>query len=222
MKPSMSGSPLFTNLTIGSHLVQVQDANGCTDLQEVIVNQPEELIVDLGDDIDIELGESVELYAETTNDDMIAQYIWRIDTAARPTCLDCVDPLITPQVTMSYFVTVIDENNCQATDQITVFVDKDRDVYIPNVFSPNGDGSNDVFTIFAGPEVTRVNSFQVYNRWGEPMYEIYGFPANDPLYGWDGTHRGELMNGGVYVYVAEIEFVDGVVELYKGDIVLMR
>jgi hypothetical protein len=54
------------------------------------------------------------------------------------------------------------------------------------------------------------------------MYEIYGFPANDPLYGWDGTHRGELMNGGVYVYVAEIEFVDGVVELYKGDIVLMR
>ncbi|WP_425422473.1 gliding motility-associated C-terminal domain-containing protein [Phaeodactylibacter xiamenensis] len=218
----MSGSPLFTNLTIGSHLVQVQDANGCTDLQEVIVNQPEELIVDLGDDIDIELGESVELYAETTNDDMIAQYIWRIDTAARPSCLDCVDPLITPQVTMSYFVTVIDENNCQATDQITVFVDKDRDVFIPNVFSPNGDGSNDVFTIFAGPEVIRVNSFQVYNRWGEPMYEIYDFPANDPTFGWDGTHRGELMNGGVYVYVAEIEFVDGVIELYKGDVLLMR
>mgnify|MGYP000075835260 CR=1 FL=1 len=218
----MSGSPLFTNLTIGSHLIQVQDANGCTDLQEIVVNQPEELIVDLGDDIDLELGESVELYAETTNDDMIAQYIWRIDTAARPSCLDCVAPLITPQVTMSYFVTVIDENNCEASDQITVFVDKDRDVYIPNVFSPNGDGSNDVFTIFAGPEVTRINSFQVYNRWGEPMYEIYDFPANDPIYGWDGTHRGELMNGGVYIYVAEIEFVDGVVELYKGDIVLMR
>ena len=219
---AMSGSPLFTNLTIGTHLIQVQDANGCTELQEVVVNQPEELIVDLGGDQTIELGESIELYAETTNDGMIAQYDWRIDTAARPSCLDCVAPLITPQETMSYFVTVIDESNCQASDQITVFVDKDRDVYIPNVFSPNGDGRNDVFTIFAGPEVIRVNSFQVYNRWGEPMYEIYDFPANDPLYGWDGTHRGDLMNGGVYVYIAEVEFVDGVVELYKGDMLLMR
>jgi gliding motility-associated-like protein len=218
----MSGSPLFTNLTIGTHLVQVQDANGCTELQEIVVNQPEELLVNLGADTTIELGNSFELDAETTNDDMIAQYIWRIDTAALPTCLDCRQPLITPQETMSYFVTVVDENNCQASDQITVFVDKDRDVYIPNVFSPNLDGSNDIFTIFAGSEVLRVNSFQVYNRWGESMFEVYGFPANDPIYGWDGRHRGEMMNGGVYVYVAEIEFIDGVVELYKGEVLLMR
>ncbi len=216
----MSVSSLFTNLSIGSHLVQVQDANGCTELQEVVVEEPEELIVDLGEDENIELGESLTLFAQTSYD--VEQYRWQIDTVARPNCLDCVDPVITPQETMSYLVTVIDENNCQAVDQITVFVDKDRDVFIPNVFSPNGDGSNDIFAIFAGPEVARINSFQVYNRWGEPMYEIYDLPANDPLYGWDGTHRGELMNGGVYVYVAEIEFVDGVVELYKGDILLMR
>lgn len=54
------------------------------------------------------------------------------------------------------------------------------------------------------------------------MFELFGFQPNDPTYGWDGTHRGELMNGGVYVYMAEIEFVDGVTELFKGDVLLMR
>lgn len=152
---------------------------------------------------------------------MIVQYIWCIDIVVCFFCLDCVDLLIMLQVMMFYFVIVIDENNCQVIDQIMVFVDKDWDVFILNVFLFNGDGSNDVFIIFVGLEVIWVNSFQVYNWWGELMYEIYDFLVNDFIFGWDGIYWGELMNGGVYVYVVEIEFVDGVIELYKGDVLLM-
>ena len=213
-------SPNFTNVSIGNHEIAIQDINGCIIQENVTINQAEQLLVSIGDDQEIELGEPVDLFAQTTYD--VDQYIWQIDPSAVPSCTDCQTLTAYPTQSMSFAVTVIDTNNCQATDRITVFVNKKRDVYIPNVFSPNNDGQNDIFLIFAGTEAININSLRIFNRWGEPMYERYNFLPNDPTFGWDGTHRGELMNGGVYVYMAEIEFVDGEVILYKGDVTLMR
>jgi gliding motility-associated-like protein len=105
---------------------------------------------------------------------------------------------------------------------LRVFVQKTKPVYIPNVFSPNNDGVNDVFFIQAGNQVARVRSFLVYSRWGETVHQYYDFLPNDPAYGWDGTHRGKVLNPAVFVYHAEIEFIDGRVELFKGDITLVR
>ncbi len=215
---AFASSPQFSQLGIGAHAIQVQDANGCLWEDEAVIYQPEQLIVELGDDKDIRLGDSVQLYAQTTY--QVEMYSW--DSPIELSCRDCPDPYVRPFESMSFGVRVRDENGCTATDRITVFVDRRRNVYIPNVFSPNGDGQNDVFTIFTGPEAVRVKTFYVFNRWGEPMYELVNFEPNNPAFGWDGTHRGELMNGGVYVYMAEIEFVDGVTELYKGDILLLR
>ncbi|MCB9048393.1 MAG: gliding motility-associated C-terminal domain-containing protein [Lewinellaceae bacterium] len=214
----LSTVPQFTNLPIGDHMVQVQDANGCMWEDEERVNQPEQLIVELGTDKEIKLGDSVQLFAQTTYP--VAFYNWAspIDIS----CNDCPNPFVRPLESMAFSVITIDENGCRATDRITVFVDRRRDVYIPNVFSPNNDGQNDIFLIHGGSEAVEIKSFYIFNRWGEPMFEVFGFPPNDPTYGWDGTHRGELMNGGVYVYLAEIEFVDGVTEIFKGDVLLMR
>ena len=186
--------------------------------EQDLVNQPEQLIVELGEDKEIKLGDSVQLFAQTTYPVEFYNWASPIDI----NCDNCPDPFVRPLESMAFAVTTIDENGCQATDRITVFVDRRRDIYIPNVFSPNNDGQNDVFLIFGGDEAVKVKSFYIFNRWGEPMFELFGFPPNDPTYGWDGTHRGELMNGGVYVYLAEIEFVDGVTELFKGDVLLMR
>ena len=214
----LSTVPQFTNLPIGAHMVQVQDANGCMWEEQEMVRQPEQLIVELGDDKEIKLGDSVQLFAQTTYPVEFYNWTSPIDID----CDNCPAPFVRPLESMAFAVTTIDENGCQATDRITVFVDRRRDIYIPNVFSPNNDGQNDVFLIFGGDEAVKVKSFYIFNRWGEPMFELFGFPPNDPTYGWDGTHRGELMNGGVYVYLAEIEFVDGVTELFKGDVLLMR
>ncbi|MCB9285731.1 MAG: gliding motility-associated C-terminal domain-containing protein [Lewinellaceae bacterium] len=214
----LSTVPQFTNLPIGAHMVQVQDANGCMWEDEEMVNQPEQLIVELGDDKEIKLGDSVQLFAQTSYPVEFYNWASPIDI----NCDNCPDPFVRPLESMAFSVTTVDENGCRATDRITVFVNRKRDVYIPNVFSPNNDGQNDVFLIFGGDEAVEIKSFYIFNRWGEPMFELFNFPPNDPTYGWDGTHRGELMNGGVYVYMAEIEFVDGVVELFKGDVLLMR
>jgi len=214
----LSTVPQFANLPIGEHLVQVQDANGCMWEEEEVVNQPDQLVVELGTDIEIKLGDSVQLFARTTYP--VAFFNW--SSPVDINCENCQAPFVRPFESAAFAVTVIDSSGCRATDRLTIFVDRKRDVFIPNVFSPNNDGQNDRFLIFADDEAVRVKSFYVFNRWGEPMFELFGFPPNNPTYGWDGTHRGELMNGGVYVYTAEIEFVDGVTELFKGDVLLMR
>jgi len=70
--------------------------------------------------------------------------------------------------------------------------------------------------------VERINTFQIYNRWGETVFEIYDSMPNNPNQGWDGSFRGDVMNSAVFTWYAEIEFVDGSVELFKGDVTLLR
>ena len=104
-----------------------------------------------------------------------------------------------------------------------IVIEKDRRVYIPTAFSPNGDGDNDIFYIFADEsQVTKVNQFSIFSRWGEVMFEASNFEPNNSQIGWDGTFKEERMDPAVFIYFAEIEFIDGHVEMYKGDITLLK
>ncbi|MCB0608831.1 MAG: gliding motility-associated C-terminal domain-containing protein [Lewinella sp.] len=220
-----SSAPLFANLDVGVYNVKVQDAAGCEWSQEITINQPEELVVDLGPDVTISLGDELELNAQTSYEVNLFKWSSTVPVVCFGDTLDsnCPDPIVAPMETSVFAVSVADDKGCTASDKITVYVSKDRPVYIPNAFSPDGDGVNDVFMIQAkGSVVTNVKSFLIFNRWGESMFELYNFQPNDPVYGWDGTHRGRLLNAGVYVFFAEVEFIDGETVLYKGDVTLMR
>ena len=223
---SFAGQPLssqaaFLNLPAGAYSILVQDAIGCEYELQANLEDGNDLMVDLGEDRTVKLGEEVALDARINIDESeLAGLSW--NAADSLSCMDCLQPFVVPSTSGSYFIEVMDENGCVATDQLIIFLDKKRNLYVPNVFSPNGDGQNDVFMPFAGPEVTKIKSFLVFNRWGESAFEIYNFPPNDPTYGWDGTYRAELFNSGVFTWFAEVEYVDGVVELFKGDVVLMR
>ncbi|MBV6655022.1 MAG: gliding motility-associated C-terminal domain-containing protein, partial [Mameliella sp.] len=81
---------------------------------------------------------------------------------------------------------------------------------------------NDFFTLFAGADVARLNTFRIFDRWGEMVFEGDERALNNELFGWDGNHRGEPMDPGTFVFYAEVEFIDGQVELIKGDFVLLR
>ena len=132
------------------------------------------------------------------------------------------EPWVRPDQTTSYSIQVINENGCVAEDMIQVRVSKDRLIFIPNVFTPNNDGTNDIFFIFGGKGVKEIKKFRVFNRWGEVMYELNNFQHNEPNLGWDGTFRGDALNPAVFVYLAEVEFIDGRIELYKGDVTLSK
>ena len=132
--------------------------------------------------------------------------------------------VIEPLEDTEYTFTVIDENGCTATAQVLVEVDKNRNVYIPNVFSPNGDGFNDEFRIFACTGVEDINFVRIYDRWGELIYEDDDLPP-DCIGGsqlWDGRFNGKTMNPAVFVYIIEVEFIDGITLLYRGDLTLLR
>jgi gliding motility-associated-like protein len=97
-----------------------------------------------------------------------------------------------------------------------------QEIYIPNIFSPNNDGVNDLFNIYAGPQGALIRSFKVFNRWGALVFSADNFEAGDNGPGWDGTYLGQAVKPGVYVYFVDVEFKNGMVEKYSGEVVVVR
>ena len=108
-----------------------------------------------------------------------------------------------------------------ATADVLVRVNRQRQLYAPNIFSPNGDGENDRFLLF-GYGVTEIQTLRIFDRWGNQLFLNEHFQQGDELEGWDGRYRGQDMNPGVFVWQAVVEFVDGAVEVFAGDVTLYR
>jgi gliding motility-associated-like protein len=129
----------------------------------------------------------------------------------------------TLQQTTTYQVTVSDANGCTQTDTLELRIRDSIAVYIPNVFTPNGDALNEVFTVFARPGAqVIVDVFRVFNRWGELVYEGKNMTPGDYAQGWDGQVRGKDAPADVYVWYAELRLPDGTVEHRQGDVTLLR
>ena len=101
-------------------------------------------------------------------------------------------------------------------------VDIDAEFFVPNVFSPNGDGVNDFVTVFSDPRVKRVIRLEIFDRWGNLVFIGSDFLPNVPGLGWNGTFKNQPMNPAVFVYWAEVELINGDVRNRKGDITLLR
>ncbi len=211
--------PTFNNLFAGNYRVTVRDAENCTTIFEnIIINEPPALTVDAGEDQTVNLGETTTLSASSPFDPV--NYFWMgPDTIARPE-----GPVIEvlPRRTGNYVVSITDQTGCTALDSLRISVLINRRVYIPTAFSPNGDASNQTFTIYGGPAVTQIRSLQIYSRWGELIYEAQNFTPGNEAVGWDGTFNGEPLNTGVYAFSTQVEFLDGVVETYGGSLTLLR
>ncbi len=202
------------NLSAGNYTLDITDANGCRSEQLISINAADSLSLGLGGNRSIQLGESIRLVPMPTFD--VAAFSWSPDSLAE------FSPLVSPTETTAYRLVAQDSLGCSASDQVTIIVERHREVYAPNVFSPNGDGNNDRFTLFAGSDVLALTNFRIFDRWGEMVYEGPQGALNNEALGWDGNHQGEPMDPGVFVFYAEVEFIDGHVELIKGDFVLMR
>ena len=211
----------FSFLGAGEYDILVQDANGCETNQVIIITDPQELLVELGDNQIIGLGDDFQLSAQ-----IVGAYDTIMWSANCPDsiCADQPEFSISPLNTVSYNVTVVDGNGCITTDQITINVEKGREVFIPNAFTPNGDGNNDRFWVYPGGEVAKVHEFRVFNRWGEQVFGISDYDpfVQDDTNGWDGTLDSKKMNPAVFVYYVDVEFIDGRREVLKGDVALRR
>ena len=205
-------------LTAGTYPVDIQDANGCTWSTEILLSQPNEFVVDLGDNSEVLLGDSLRLFGDFSNP--VDTFFWN-DTSFL-SCVNCIDPFAKPENTSEIILTAIDTNGCQSSDVILLSVDKERKIYIPSAFSPNGDGQNDRFTIYGGNGISVIEYLQVFNRWGALVFEQRGFSPNAEPLGWDGTFKGESAQNGVYIYQMKVVFVDGFEIFYQGDVTIIR
>jgi len=116
---------------------------------------------------------------------------------------------------------VTDINGCVDDDVVSVVVKKKLKIYVPNVFSPNGDGINDVFRIYSEDlKIEKVNYMRLFDRWGNMTYEEKDFTINGSQKGWDGVFRTKLMNPAVFVYDIQIELKDGSTVKFTGDVTL--
>lgn len=212
----------YTQLEPGLYPVVIQDVNGCELNQNALINPPTEILIDVAPQTTIHLGDHYQIEA-TVN--LSAAEIANINWTPTETlsCDSCLSTVAQPYETTTYQVIVSDTNGCSNLASTTIFVDKRPHIYVPSVFSPNGDGNNDEFLIFSDlQDKININSFRIYSRWGELMFEQYNFQPNDPTFGWDGNYREQPLNHAVFVWYAEIEFLDGEVKLFKGDVVLIR
>ncbi|WP_238751940.1 PKD domain-containing protein [Neolewinella maritima] len=212
---------------LGDYVVnlEVTSANGCSIDSNVIVTvfpsfeaeiqtTATDTIVDLGDMLNL----SVNIYPARN----ITEIVWSGDSIVNP---NAAYTLAQPINDGLYEVALLDEHGCSATDSIRVRVDKNYEdrIYAPNVFSPNGDGHNETFGLEVKDNtVAGIQSMRIMSRNGAMVYECHDCSTGSINNGWDGRLGGKLLESSVYIWAAEIDFVDGTSQVFTGDVTLLR
>lgn len=174
--------------------------------------------VDAGADKTIAVGSSAELNAKLSAD--VTSIQWQ--PAVGLSCSNCPNPIANPKQTTSYRIMAVNQGGCVNKDEVTVFVVcNNGNIFLPNTFSPNGNGTNDAFYP-RGTGLYSIRSMRIFNRWGEAVYEASNFKANDASKGWNGSFKGKPAPNDVYVYFVEVICENNSVLTYSGNIALIR
>ena len=214
-------SPVFAGLSDGIYQVTSLDANDCTATEIISIDVPLMVEVDLGNDQMIQLGDSALLQAIVNLPfDSISSLLWT--GIENNQCPNCTTQLVAPIITTAYAVAVTSTDGCSDRDSVLVSVSTDHTIFIPNIFSPNGDGINDLLTVSIGEGIKEITVFSIFDRWGNLVFDAQNVLPVDPSLSWDGKWRGTSMNPGVFTYKAVILYAGGKSEVRYGDVTLVR
>ncbi|HBX53334.1 MAG TPA: hypothetical protein DEH02_19930 [Bacteroidales bacterium] len=191
------------------YTVTVTNSNGCSSTDSVWVFVDELPVVNAGFDTIILVGEQAQLQAVGGQ-----QYLWYPAEGLSSTTI--ANPIASPKETIEYIVESINNNGCKNSDTVIVYVEDKDIVFVPNGFSPNNDGRNDVLKVQGfGIKDVRLT---IYDRWGVRVFETESLDD-----GWDGTYQGKQLNTAVFVYNLWIHFYRNERQYYeKGNITLVR
>jgi gliding motility-associated-like protein len=171
-----------------------------------------------GNDTTVNTGNTIRLTPTYSQD--VSAINWT--PAGGLSCTNCATPMAAIKGNVTYRVTASNQGGCTSSDDITIAaVCNGNNWFIPNTFSPNADGVNDIFYV-RGKGLYNIHSLRVFNRWGQTVFEKRNFMANDPAAGWDGKVNGKIADMDVYVYIVEIVCDNSNIVPYKGNIALIR
>lgn len=210
---------IFHQLTKGSYNLKILDHFKCSYEETIDITDPPEFKVFLGPDQMLNLGSEISLKANGT--EPILKSIYTYDD--KIVCSQfCEGSFFVPYTTSKLIVESFNANECKATDTIIIRINEDINLFIPNVFTPNGDGKNDVFLPYTTKRaVKEIRSFKIFNRYGGLVFESYHRSPLDQV-GWDGIVQSKNANTGTYVYLVELVLINDKVIRKSGDITLIR
>lgn len=210
----------FTELSPGTYSLLVIDDNGCTTDSSQTLTPPQIPVIFPWGQVTTQLGCEVPLLTRTNGVDLLS--IRWTDVSGSLDCDTCLQPRALPLNNARYLLTLTSVDNCTTSDSLTVTVEKLRDVFAPTAFSPNGDGVNDFFTLGLGKSATGLASLRVYDRWGGLVFERLDLAPNDARAGWDGRVNEAPSAQGLYVWIAEVDYLDGVRLPLQGEVMLLK
>jgi len=216
---------LFDGVGGGPLVLFVEDVVGCLFEFEFDMPALPAMLGTLLADTTIRLGDSawlrVELPPSVSPDAVHLE--WLSPLAPLSDCDTCAALWVRPFRTAQYVVRFTTEAGCRSESRVLVQVVRDS-VYAPNVLHPDATlAENRFFTLYARAGAVReIRLLRVFDRWGEAVFERRTFAPNDHQLGWDGRYRGKEMQPGVFVWYAEVEYVDGQIERLQGDVTVVR
>ncbi|HNM53388.1 MAG TPA: gliding motility-associated C-terminal domain-containing protein [Saprospiraceae bacterium] len=210
---------LYDKLSHGVHTIRIKDVYGCDTVFAFRIDSVQDLSLSLPGDTTINQGSSVTI--NSTQNFIPARITWTPSTYL--SCDNCLNPVSIPDADITYTLTLEDDNGCSISDYMTIRVKVDEaDIYMPNIFSPNGDNLNDIVTPeFRFPTRTKVNVYRIFDRWGSLVYERLDGGYGEK-FGWDGRFHGRDLNPGVYTYAIQYESINKEPQWRFGDINLIR
>lgn len=191
----------------------------CDSTVLVTVNSYPPLVVALPMDTTVRIGGSVLLESKVNGS---APYTYSWTPPDFLSCQNCPSPLANPLDSTAYMVVVTDANGCSAEESILILINQECRIRIPNAFTPNGDGANDVFQPLMDPCIRKVLGWKLVNRWGETVFEQYNLLRTDQQLGWDGNWKGAAHPSDVLIWYGTFEKFTGERVSESGQVTLIR
>ncbi|MEM6699719.1 MAG: gliding motility-associated C-terminal domain-containing protein, partial [Bacteroidota bacterium] len=205
---------LLDSLGAGTYDFVIKDSVGCTFEKSIELTDPKEFVLNIDERLEVNLGEEVNILPIVNQG--VQQFFWK-------GCDNCSSGLsLRPIQSKRYILTAISEDGCRATDSVFIQVNSVGKLFIPSAFSPNNDGQNDFFSIFASQtSVAEILQFMIFDRWGNVVFERHNLPARDGLNLWDGYVNGKRVVNGTYTCITKIRLLDGVEEVLTQQLMVV-
>jgi gliding motility-associated-like protein len=212
---SVTAAPQQTTLF---QVVGFDDKNCFTDTSVYLVKVFPIPQVEAGADKTINVGQTATIQATVSSD--VTQYTWTPTNTIVSNSGSKI--VVNPKTNTTYKLVVQNLGGCRNEDLVNVFVVcNGANVYIPNTFSPNADGMNDVFYP-RGSGLFNIKQLKIFNRWGEPVFENFNFKGNDEKAGWNGTYKGQPLMPDTYVYIIDVLCDNNTILQLNGNVTLIR
>ncbi len=212
---------LFDHLAPGEYNLLITDANGCEIDTFFTINPGIDLELTLPENIQLHENQTGLIHA-TVNVPVADLNSIQWSPSGILSCDTCLSTIIKAHDNQSLQLIVIHINGCVDTANLILTVFPTPNIYIPNTFSPNGDGLNDLFTINSNGGVESILEFNIFDRWGDHIYQANNISPNSPGFGWDGKFHHWEMPSGTFVYYIKVLLSDGTVKKMTGDVTLVK